>query len=210
VLGAQAALGQTDFKHLVAYSSVNHMGLVILGIASVAAASTSPGLKDAAVMAGNGAVMQMFNHGITSAALFFLVGVIYERTHTRDLRDFGGLGLVVPVYGGVLLFSALSSLGLPGLNDFVGEFLLFRGAWPVFTLVTGLATLGLLFTGAYLLWMIQRVLLGPLNQHCENLKEMSLREMLAVVPLITIMVLAGVWPASILVPINETVRRLFG
>lgn len=210
VFGALAALGQTDFKRLIAYSSVNHMGLVILGIAVVAAASARSELKDAAVMAGNGVVLQMFNHGVTSAALFLLVGVIYERTHTRDLREFGGLGVIMPVYGGILLFSALASLGLPGLNGFVGEFLLFRGAWPAFTRTTALATLGLLFTGAYLLWMIQRVLLGPLNQRWTGLREIDFREGVAVAPLLVFMALTGLWPGWILAMINETVSRLFG
>jgi NADH-quinone oxidoreductase subunit M len=186
------------------------MGVVVLGIAVIAAAYGRRDLADAAVMAGNGVVLQMFNHGITSAALFLLVGVVYERAHTRDLRAFGGLGVVVPVYGGILLFSALASLGLPGLNGFVGEFLLFRGAWPVFTLVTALATLGLLFTGAYLLWMIQRVLLGPLNARWANLREINLREMISVVPLLAFMLITGVWPSWILVTINETVSRVFG
>ncbi len=210
VFGALAALAQTDFKRLVAYSSVNHMGLIVLGIAVVAAAYGRPDLTDSAVVSGNGAVLQMFNHGLTSAALFLLVGVIYERAHTRDLREFGGLGVIVPAYGGILLFSALASLGLPGLNGFVGEFLLFRGAWPVFTLVTALATLGLLFTGAYLLWMIQRVLLGPLNPRRAQLDEIGWRETLAVTPLLALMVLTGLWPSWILATINETVSRLFG
>ena len=210
VFGALAALAQTDFKRLVAYSSVNHMGLIVLGIAVVAASSTRAELKDAAVMAGNGVVIQMFNHGITSAALFLLVGVLYERTHTRDLHEFGGLGIVVPAYGGILLFSALASLGLPGLNGFVGEYLLFRGAWPVFTFVTALATLGLLFTGAYLLWMIQRVLLGPLNKRWAGLQEIQFRETLAVLPLLGLMALTGLWPRWILTIINNTVYRLFG
>jgi len=210
VLGALAALAQSDFKRLVAYSSVNHMGLVVLGIAVVAAAYGNRSLADAATMAGNGVVLQMFNHGITSAALFLLVGVVYERAHTRDLREFGGLGVVIPAYSGILLFSALASLGLPGLNGFVGEFLLFRGAWPVFTLVTALATLGLLFTGAYLLWMIQRVLLGPLNPRWTHLREIDFRETIAVVPLLAIMFVTGVWPSWILATINVTVSRLFG
>lgn len=210
VLGALAALAQTDFKRLVAYSSVNHMGLVVLGIATVAAAYGRADLKDAAVMAANGVVLQMFNHGLTSAALFLLVGVVYERAHTRELRDFGGLGVVIPIYGGILLFSALASLGLPGLNGFVGEFLLFRGAWPVFTLVTALATLGLLFTGAYLLWMIQRALLGPLNERWAQLREIGFRETAAVAPLVALMALTGLWPAWILTTINATVNVLFG
>ena len=210
VFGAMAALAQTDFKRLVAYSSVNHMGLIVLGIAVVAASATRAELKDAAVMAGNGVVLQMFNHGVTSAALFLLVGVLYERTHTRQLDEFGGLGLVVPAYGGILLFSALASLGLPGLNGFVGEYLLFRGAWPVFTFVTALATLGLLFTGAYLLWMIQRVLLGPLNKRWAGLQEIQFRETLAVLPLLGLIALTGLWPRWILTIINDTVYRLFG
>ncbi len=186
------------------------MGLIVLGIAVVAAAYGRPDLADSAVVSSNGVVLQMFNHGITSAALFLLVGVVYERAHTRNLREFGGLGVVVPAYGGILLFSALASLGLPGLNGFVGEFLLFRGAWPVFTLVTALATLGLLFTGAYLLWMIQRVLLGPLNPRWARLGEIGWRETLAVTPLLALMVLTGLWPSWILATINETVSRLFG
>lgn len=210
VLGALAALAQSDFKRLVAYSSVNHMGLVVLGIAVIAAAYGRRELSDAAVLAGNGVVLQMFNHGITSAALFLLVGVVYERAHTRDLREFGGLGVVVPAYGGILLFSALASLGLPGLNGFAGEFLLFRGAWPAFTLVTALATLGLLFTGAYLLWMIQRVLLGPLNERWAKLREINFRETVAVSPLLVFMLITGVWPSWILATVNATVSRLFG
>ncbi len=210
MLGALAALAQTDFKRLVAYSSVNHMGLVVLGIAVVAAAYGRRELADSAVLAANGIILQMFNHGITSAALFLLVGVVYERAHTRDLREFGGLGVVVPAYGGILLFSALASLGLPGLNGFVGEFLVFRGAWPVFTLVTALATLGLLFTGAYLLWTIQRVLLGPLNPRWAKLREINFRETVAVAPLLGLMALTGLWPSWILTTINATVSRLFG
>ncbi|MCL5998025.1 MAG: NADH-quinone oxidoreductase subunit M [Chloroflexi bacterium] len=210
VLGALAALAQSDFKRLVAYSSVNHMGLVALGIAVIAAAYGRRELADTTILTANGVILQMFNHGITSAALFLLVGAVYERTHTRDLREFGGLGVVVPAYGGILLVSALASLGLPGLNGFVGEFLLFRGAWPVFTLVTALATLGLLFTGAYLLWTIQRILLGPLNQRWAKLRDISFRETVAVAPLLILMVFTGIWPSWILSTINATVSRLYG
>jgi NADH-quinone oxidoreductase subunit M len=110
----------------------------------------------------------------------------------------------------MLLFSALASLGLPGLNGFVGEFLLFRGAWPAFTLTTALATLGLLFTGAYLLWMIQRVLLGPLNRRWAGLRDIGLGEGAAVAPLLAFMALTGLWPGWILTMINETISRLFG
>jgi len=147
VFGAFAAYGQTDFKRLVAYSSINHMGFVVLGIAAAARAA---GTADAHI-AMNGAVLQMFNHGLSAAGMFFLVGVIYERTHTRDLEKFGGLFPLVPVYGGILIFMSMASLGLPGLNGFVSEFLVVRGAYPVLTVYTAISMLGLLFTGAYIL-----------------------------------------------------------
>lgn len=210
IFGGLAALGQDDFKRLVAYSSVGHMGFVVLGIA-VAARALGGGVDPLdATIAANGAVLQMFNHGITAAAMFALVGMIYERAHTRDLKAFGGLGVVVPAYGGVLLFCTLASLGLPGLNGFVSEFMVFRGTWPVFTLVTALATLGLVFTAAYLLWTIQKVLLGPLNERWLDLKEISLREAVAVAPLMALMLLIGVWPSWIVNIFNATVMRLFG
>ena len=135
IFGALASYGQNDFKRLVAYSSVNHMGFVVLGIAAAAYATGT----ENATIALNGAVLQMFNHGLSAAGMFFLVGVIYERTHTRNLDEFGGLFPLVPVYGGILIFTSMASLGLPGLNGFVSEFLVVRGAWPVFTLFTALA-----------------------------------------------------------------------
>jgi len=207
ILGGMAAMAQTDFKRLVAYSSVNHMGFVVLSIATVA--STGAALGDR-VIAYNGAVLQMFNHGITAAAMFMLVGVVYDRAHTRNLEDFGGLGVVVPVYGGILLFSTLASLGLPGLNGFVSEFMVFRGAFPVFTAITVLATIGLVVTAAFLLWMIQRVLLGPLNPRWEKIPEISVREIVAVAPLMVFMLLIGVYPSWILTTINQTVLNLLG
>ena len=118
-----------------------------------------------ATIALNGAVLQMFNHGLSAAGMFFLVGVIYERTHTRNLDDFGGLFPLVPIYGGILIFTSMASLGLPGLNGFVSEFLVVRGSWPVLTLYTAIAMIGLLFTGAYILKGIKNVLHGPLNEH---------------------------------------------
>ncbi|MBN1954518.1 MAG: NADH-quinone oxidoreductase subunit M [Anaerolineae bacterium] len=210
VVGGLAALGQDDFKRLVAYSSVGHMGFVVLGIA-VAAKAMGGGVDAAdAVIATNGAVLQMFNHGLSAAAMFALVGMVYERAHTRDLKAFGGLGVVVPAYGGVLLFCTLASLGLPGLNGFVSEFMVFRGAWPVFTLVTALATLGLIFTAAYLLWTIQKVLLGPLNETWRDMKEINAREAVAIVPLMALMLLIGVWPSWLINIFNAAVMRLLG
>ncbi len=210
IFGGLAALGQDDFKRLVAYSSVGHMGFVVLGIA-VAARALGGGVNQLdATLAANGAVLQMFNHGISSAAMFALVGMVYERAHTRSLKEFGGLGVVIPAYGGVLLFCTLASLGLPGLNGFVSEFMVFRGTWPVFTLVTALATLGLVFTAAYLLWTIQKVLLGPLNPRWEGMKEINAREVVAMVPLMALMFIIGVWPSWLINLFNATVMRLIG
>ncbi len=209
VFGAFAAYGQTDFKRLVAYSSINHMGFVVLGIAAAARAA---GTADAHI-AMNGAVLQMFNHGLSAAGMFFLVGVIYERTHTRDLEKFGGLFPLVPVYGGILIFMSMASLGLPGLNGFVSEFLVVRGAYPVLTIYTAISMLGLLFTGAYILKGIMKVLHGPMNEewaHGEHkLTEINTREIFVVVPLMVLILVIGIWPAWILEVINKAVVALF-
>jgi len=209
VFGAFAAFGQKDFKRLVAYSSVNHMGFVVLGIAAAARAS---GTLNANI-ALNGAVLQMFNHGLSAAGMFFLVGVLYERTHTRNLDDFGGLFPLVPIYGGILIFTSLASLGLPGLNGFVSEFLVVRGSWPVLTLYTAVAMIGLLFTGAYILKGIKYVLHGPLNErwaHGEHkLTEINLREIIVMAPLMVLILVIGIYPAWILDVINKAMMMLF-
>ena len=209
VFGALAAYAQTDFKRLVAYSSVNHMGFVVLAIATAALAA---GSNDATI-ALNGAILQMFNHGLSAAGMFFLVGVIYERTHTRDLEKFGGLFTLVPVYGGILIFTSMASLGLPGLNGFISEFLVVRGSWPVLTVYTAISMIGLLFTGAYILKGIKKVLHGPLNEHWAHgehrLIEINTREILVMVPLMALILWIGVWPAWILNVINNAVVRLF-
>ena len=209
VFGALASYAQTDFKRLVAYSSVNHMGFVVLGIAAAAFAS---GTNDATI-ALNGAILQMFNHGLSAAGMFFLVGVIYERTHTRDLEKFGGLFPLVPVYGGVLIFTSMASLGLPGLNGFISEFLVVRGSWPILTMYTVISMLGLLFTGAYILKGIKKVLHGPLNEHWAHgehrLTEINTREILVMVPLMALILWIGIWPAWILDVINKAVVTLF-
>jgi len=206
VFGAFASFGQTDFKRLVAYSSVNHMGFVVLGIAAAAYAMNTPDAN----IALNGAVLQMFNHGLSAAGMFFLVGVIYERTHTRDLNEFGGLFPLVPVYGGILIFTSMASLGLPGLNGFISEFLVVRGSWPIFTFYTAIAMLGLLFTGAYILKGIKQVLHGPLNEKwVGHLTEIKLREIFVIAPLMILMLWIGIWPAWILDVINRAVQSIF-
>jgi NADH-quinone oxidoreductase subunit M len=209
VFGAFAAFGQKDFKRLVAYSSVNHMGFVVLGIAAAARASGTLN----ATIALNGAVLQMFNHGLSAAGMFFLVGVLYERTHTRNLDDFGGLFPLVPKYGGILIFTSMASLGLPGLNGFISEFLVVRGSWPVMTLFTVVAMIGLLFTGAYVLKGIKSVLHGPLNDHWAHdghlLTDINLREIIVMAPLMVLILVIGIYPTWILEIINKAMMMLF-
>src|SRR5512146_1234461 len=203
IFGAFASFGQSDFKRLVAYSSVNHMGFVVLGIAAAALAA---GTADARI-AMNGAILQMFNHGLSAAGMFFLVGVIYDRTHTRNLEEFGGLFPLIPIYGGILIFMSMASLGLPGLNGFVSEFLVVRGSYPILPIFTAISMIGLLFTGAYVLKGIKKVLHGPLNEHWAHgehrLTEISTREILVMVPLMALILVIGIWPLWILDVINK-------
>jgi NADH-quinone oxidoreductase subunit M len=222
VLGAFSSFAQTDFKRLVAYSSVNHMGWVVLAIAvagwvGVGGQHDPEGINQLnAIIATNGAVLQMFNHGISAAAMFALVGMMYDRLHTRDLTQMGGLWLVAPVYGGIMIFTSMASLGLPGLNGFVSEFMVVRGVWPVspvFELMVFISLLGLLFTGAYILKAIAHVLHGPLNRDAVALAhgrslEINLREVVALAPLLVLMLLIGVFPAWLVGVINQTVTLL--
>ena len=213
VLGAFAAWGQNDFKKLVAYSSVNHMGFVALGVAAAALAyNATNGVRSIdATIAASGAVMQMVTHGLSSAAMFALVGVVYERSHTRDLTRYGGLWSIMPVYGGILIFCSMGSVGLPGLAGFIGEFMVTRGAWPAFTVLTILSMGGLLVTGIYILKALQKVLHGPLGEewHHHPLKDISLTEVVAVAPLMIAMLVLGIFPSIVLNVINVGVVRLF-
>jgi NADH-quinone oxidoreductase subunit M len=213
VMGALASFGQTDFKRLVAYSSINHMGFVVLGIAVAAyvAGSPLPEWRATGIMAINGAVLQMFAHGLSAAGMFLLVGVIYDRTHTRNLKEFGGLFPLAPVYGGILIFVSMASLGLPGMAGFVAEFMVIRGAWPIFTGITAIAMLGLLMTGAYILKGVRMTLHGPVNpKWIGHRLEISTREVIAVAPLMALLVIIGVWPAWLVGVINATVTRMLG
>jgi NADH-quinone oxidoreductase subunit M len=185
------------------------MGFVVLGIA---AAGLAAGTVDARI-ALNGAILQMFNHGLSAAGMFFLVGVIYDRTHTRNLEDFGGLFPLVPVYGGILIFTSMASLGLPGLNGFVSEFLVVRGTYPILAAYTAISMIGLLFTGAYILKGIMKVLHGPMNERWSRgehrLVEIGAREIVVIAPLMVLMLVIGIWPAWILDVINRAVVQLF-
>jgi NADH-quinone oxidoreductase subunit M len=207
VFGAFAALAQTDFKRLVAYSSVNHMGYAMLGIFTAAAVAGPDAFNDKSA-ALNGALLQMFNHGISSAALFFMVGVIYERTHTRNLADYGGLRTILPIYAGILGISMFSSLGLPGLNGFVGEFMIFKGAFPVVTLWTSLSTIGLVVTGIFLLSMMQKVCFESLNPKWKDLADMNGREILIGAVLMFFMFWLGIYPAPLINASNTAVAGL--
>jgi len=211
VYGALVAMAQPDFKKLIAYSSVNHMGYVMLGFAA-AVGLTAATATDRAI-AANGAVFQMFNHGIITGGLFLLVGVIYERSHNRDLNRYGGIGAKLPVYSGVLMVTMFASLGLPGLAGFVSEFFVFRGAFPAYTLITVIATIGILVTAAFLLWTIQRILFGQPTQYAQehyydHLTDMDLREIGAMAPLLVFMVLFGLYPMPILNLINSATMAL--
>ena len=217
VLGAFAAFGQTDIKRLVAYSSVNHMGFVGIGIAVMAQtyaqlwSGVNPNADvQTAILATNGTVLQMFNHGLSSAGMFLLAGALYHKTHTRELADYGGLWVKAPVMGAILLFTSFASLGLPGLNGFVSEFLIVRGAWPVFTALTAIAMIGLLFTGGYILKGIRAVLHGPFNMRWRDYDlELTPAELLGMAPLLILMLLTGVYPNWILPMINTTVSTIF-
>ncbi len=212
VFGALAAAAQSDFKRLVAYSSINHMGFVVLAIAAAAWAGgqVNEAIKESAQIAVSGAVLQMFNHGLTAAGMFFLVGVLYDRTHTRKFSDYGGLFALVPVYGGILLFTSMASLGLPGLNGFVSEFMIVRGVWPIYTLFIALGMIGLLFSGVYVLKALKLTLHGPLNETWKGkLTEINKREILVIAPLMVLMLVIGIWPAWILNLINQAVMTWF-
>ncbi len=208
IFGSLAAYAQEDFKRLVAYSSVGHMGFVVLGIAVAAATAGTAAYGEYGVVAYSGAVLQMFNHGLSSAAMFALVGVVYERTHTRDLNEFGGLWAAMPAYGGILIFSSMASLGLPGLNGFWSEFMVVRGAWPQYTLVTALAMFGLLVTGSYILKAILKTLHGTLNPRWQGITDISWREACALIPLMILMLATGIWPRWVLDIINAAANRL--
>lgn len=209
VYGALVAMAQTDFKRLIAYTSVNHMGFVILGLA--AAAWNLPLGKDlvnSAAIAVNGATLEMFAHGIITGALFFLVGMLYERTHTRDLTEFGGLGAKVPTYAGLLILAVFASLGLPGLASFVAEFMIFRGAYALIsTVIVVIAISGVLINAALFLWkVIQKVLLGTLSEKwahdSDHLKDLEPFEVWTLAPLAALMLVIGLYPQWLIDTIN--------
>jgi NADH-quinone oxidoreductase subunit M len=210
ILSAYAALAQTDLKRILAYSSINHLGYCMLGIFSVAGfVGDDAAFATATTAAINGVILQMFNHGLTAATLFWFVALLEKRSGgLRGLNDFGGLRKVAPVFCGLMGIALFSSLGLPGLNGFVGEFLIFRGAFPLATWATALAVIGLLATAIFILTILQRVFSGPLNERWSTLKDLTIRERLALLPPIAIMFILGIYPQLVLGVINSTAMRL--
>jgi NADH-quinone oxidoreductase subunit M len=191
IYGALVAMVQKDIKRLVAYSSVSHLGFVVLGIFALTQESVQ------------GAVIQMVNHGLSTGALFLIVGMIYERTHTREISFYGGIAKIVPIFSFALMFASLSSMGLPGLNGFVGEFLILIGSFksPVLNSwwYTIFAASGVIFAAIYLLWLYQRVVFGEVkNPKLESLTDLSPREMLILVPIFFFIVWIGVYPSTFL------------
>ncbi|MGQ0551533.1 MAG: complex I subunit 4 family protein [Armatimonadota bacterium] len=209
VYGALVAMAQPDLKKLVAYSSVNHMGYVMLGVAAAAAAVGDATKAASATIALNGAVFEMIAHGVITGALFLIVGVIYDyRAHTRGVDDFGGLWGPLPVYGSLTIIAMLASLGLPALMGFVAEFLVFVGAFGVFPKLTAVAVTGVLFSAAMFLWTIQRIFLGPPNPRWTALPDIDRREAISLVPLAALMVIFGIYPRPLLDVINVAMTSL--
>ena len=196
VYGALAAMAQKDFKKMVAYSSINHMGYFLLGLA----AGTPEAL--------NGALFVMISHGLISALFFFAVGMTYERTHTRDMAKLGGLFLTLPIIATITAFTAFANLGLPGLSGFIGEFFVLLGAFPVFHWLILLATVGLVVTAAFHLIMMRKVLQGQPMDEWKGLKDITGREVLILVPLLALIVFLGIYPGPLFAIFNPAVTSL--
>lgn len=201
IYGALVAMVQPDVKRLVAYSSVSHMGFVVLGMFSF----TEQGMQ--------GALYQMLNHGVSTGALFLLIGMIYDRRHTRQISDFGGLVKPMPMFSLLLVFASLSSVGLPLLNGFVGEFLIMLGMWTsgfrYAWIATMLAATGVIWAAVYMLWMLQRVVFGKItNEENRGLKDLNKRELGLLAPLVVLMILMGVYPMPFLNRTRESVEQV--
>lgn len=196
VYGAWVAMVQPDIKKLVAYSSVSHMGYVVLGLFALNPISVT------------GSYYQMLNHGISTGALFLLVGMIYERRHTREITAFGGITKVMPLFAVAFMIVTLSSVALPGTNGFIGEFLILLGSWKTSRAATVVSTTGVIFGAVYMLWMFQRVMFGPIK-HEENkhLKDLNGREILVLIPLIVAIFAMGVYPNFFFEKLNPSIDR---
>ncbi len=196
IYGAIVCLAQTDLKRLIAYSSVSHMGFVTLGIFAL----NSQGIE--------GGIIQMINHGIVTGALFLCVGIIYDRTHSRQIRDYGGLATVLPVYAAFFMVFTLASIGLPGLNGFIGEFLIILGGFKAVKWAGVLAATGIIIGAAYMLWLYQRVFFMETNEKVQGLNDMDLREVITLMPLMALVLWIGVYPNTFLSFMHASVENL--
>ena len=197
VYGALVAWVQPDMKKLVAYSSVSHLGFCVLGIFAMTQAAIE------------GSILQMVNHGLSTGALFLLVGVVYERRHTRLLADYGGIGRTMPVYTTFFVIAVLSSVGLPGLNGFIGEFLILTGSFQTHPVAAVIAASGVILAAIYLLWLVQKVFFGPItNEANRNIPDIAWNEVAAMVPLVVFMVWIGVHPNTFLKKMEPSVKHL--
>jgi NADH-quinone oxidoreductase subunit M len=211
VYGAFCAMSQKDMKRMVAYSSVNHMGYCLLGMAAVM------GNPNAAHAGLTGAVLQMVNHGIITGSLFLLVGVIYDRAHTRDIDAFGGLASRTPIFAGFLIIQAMASLGLPGLAGFISEFLSFLGGFGGsfgnhnFKIWTGISVIGIVVTAAFFLKMLKLVLMGEFNKQWEGkMPDLTTRELVTLIPLVVLTIFLGVYPSFAINMMNTSIGHLIG
>lgn len=196
IYGAVVCLAQTDLKRLIAYSSVSHMGFVTLGIFAL----NTQGLE--------GGILQMINHGIITGALFLSVGIIYDRTHSREIGDYGGLASVLPVYAAFFMVFTLASIGLPGMNGFVGEFLIILGGFTASKMAGVLAATGIIIGAAYMLWLYQRVFFMETNEKVAGLKDMDLREIVTLLPMVLFVFWIGVYPDTFLSFMHASVQHL--
>ncbi|HLI69574.1 MAG TPA: NADH-quinone oxidoreductase subunit M [Ktedonobacteraceae bacterium] len=209
VYGAAICLAQTDMKRLIAYSSVSHMGVVLLGVAA-AAGIGGTAFRMAAI---TGATVQMFSHGLITGMLFFCVGVIYDRAHTREIKVFGGVAKRMPLLATLFTFAGLASLGLPGLAGFIAEYMTFTSSYASWPVVTIISVFTMILTASYLLWMLKRVFYGPFNVKWDHLPDASVREAIPLFVLAALIVLVGVYPAvliNVITPTLQAVMHGFG
>jgi NADH-quinone oxidoreductase subunit M len=197
IYGALVSAVQKDVKKLVAYSSVSHLGFVMLGIFALN------------VIGLEGGILQMINHGLSTGALFLIVGIIYERRHTRMIEDFGGLWKVLPLYGAIFMIVTLSSIGLPGLNGFVGEFLILQGTFLTNIPYAAWAATGVVLAAIYMLWMFERVMFGPIKrEENRSLRDINAREALVLVPIVLCIFWIGLFPRTLTKPMEPSVNAL--
>jgi NADH-quinone oxidoreductase subunit M len=210
VFAAGAAFVQRDLKRVLAYSSINHLGYCLLGALAIARLTVNDaGMEAEKSAALNGVLLQMFNHGLTAATLFCFVGFIEQRTNgLRDVEAFGGLRRIAPVFCGLMGIALFSSLGLPGLNGFVGEFLIFKGVFPLAGWAAAVSVLGLLLTAVFILTVVQRVFHGPLNEKWSGFGDLTLGERAVVLPAVVLMFVLGIYPQLMIGFFNSTVLQM--